>query len=402
MLLSRGGMAADDAEALGADLAAHGTTLAVETCDVADFDALSALFDRLRADGRDPRTVVHCAGIAEPVAVEAMTPATLAQDMAAKTVGARNLARLIDPADPAVLALFSSGAGVWGSGLLAGYGAANAYLDAFAHRLRADGIPATAVAWGAWAGEGMGADEVGRELRRRGIVGMAPERAVRELHRALGNDATTTVVAHIDWPAFFEAFAVRRPSRLLEELSGVAATQTARPAVELIDGLADMPARQRAKVLRRTVLQHAAAALGYTDTAPLTADATFQELGFDSIALVQTVRRLSEATGAQLPTTVIFDHPTPQRLAEHLDSLITARRPAAAGTDRVGDLADWLRGLEPGGAEHAEAVRRLTDLIGAPTGTGNGAAENNGAAADFTGLSDDELFDFVDDELGLS
>ncbi|MBF6352991.1 SDR family NAD(P)-dependent oxidoreductase [Nocardia higoensis] len=399
VLVSRGGMTPQDAAALSAELAGTGATLAVETCDVVDFDAMTDLFDRIRAEGRTVRTVVHCAGIASPVAVDAMTPATLARDMAAKAVGADNLARLVDPEQLDALVLFSSGAGVWGSGMLAGYGAANAYLDAFAGLLRARGIPATAVAWGAWAGAGMGADDVGRELRRRGVVGMAPERAVRELHRAVGNAETAPVIAHIDWPAFGEAFTARRASRFLDEMTAAsAATSGVQPDVEVLAGLVDMPARQRRKVLRRTVLQHAATALGYDDPTKLSADATFQELGMDSIALVQTVRRLSEATGVRLPTTAIFDHPTPQRLADHLDTEIGARRSDAGDVDRLGDLEQWFRGLDPGSAEYAAALERLTGLVGGIAGP----TEQNLTATDFADLSDDELFDYVDDELGLS
>ena len=46
---------------------------------------------------------------------------------------------------------FSSAAALVGSPGQGAYAAANSWLDAFAHWRRAQGLPGTAIAWGAWA-----------------------------------------------------------------------------------------------------------------------------------------------------------------------------------------------------------------------------------------------------------
>ncbi|WP_307821848.1 acyl carrier protein, partial [Streptomyces coffeae] len=51
-------------------------------------------------------------------------------------------------------------------------------------------------------------------------------------------------------------------------------------------------------------------------------DQSFKDAGFDSIAAVQLCNRLNDVTNLSLPDTVVFDHPTPLALAEHLFTLL--------------------------------------------------------------------------------
>ncbi|MEU5022315.1 type I polyketide synthase, partial [Streptomyces angustmyceticus] len=51
-------------------------------------------------------------------------------------------------------------------------------------------------------------------------------------------------------------------------------------------------------------------------------DQSFKDAGFDSIAAVQLCNRLNDVTGLSLPDTLVFDHPTPLALAEHLFTLL--------------------------------------------------------------------------------
>ena len=63
--------------------------------------------------------------------------------------------------------LFSSAAALVGSPGQGSYAAANSWLDAFANWRRSQGLPCTAIAWGAWAqiGKGQGlAEEAGMAI----------------------------------------------------------------------------------------------------------------------------------------------------------------------------------------------------------------------------------------------
>ncbi|MEV0570883.1 beta-ketoacyl synthase N-terminal-like domain-containing protein, partial [Dactylosporangium sp. NPDC050588] len=224
--------------------------------------------------------------------------------------------------------LFSSFAGSVGSAGQGNYAAANAALDAIAAERRAAGLPGVSIAWGPWAGDGMAGDLVDRH-RRGGVRPMHPATAVTALART-GADATL-VVADIDWDTFGPAFTASRPAPLIDGLAPVKAPASERH-------FADVPDGELAGHLLDLVRGHAATVLGHADAAAIHRDRAFRDLGLDSLTAVEFRNALTAATGVTLPTTVVFDHPTPESLAGLLLAQITGAR--ATDTVRAAVPAD--------------------------------------------------------------
>ncbi|MCX5380981.1 type I polyketide synthase [Streptomyces sp. NBC_00091] len=407
VLTSRRGLDAPGAAELVAELAESGVTASVAACDVADRDAVAKLLVE-----HPVSAVFHAAGVLDDGVLDGLTPERLATVLGPKADAARHLHELAAEMGLALSAfvLFSSFAGTVGGAGQGNYAAANAYLDALAEQRRADGLPATSIAWGAWGDSGLatGSDAVTARMRRGGLLPMAPDLAIAALQQALDRDETTLVVAGVDWERFAAAFVTGRPSPLL---TGVPEVRTVLAALEdgratgtsLRDTLPGLPAEAQERALLDLVRTHVAAVLGHGTPHEVATGRAFREAGFDSLTAVELRNRLSTATGLPLPATVVFDHPNPAALAEHLRSELCGNG-GADGPSALEEFARFERALtrvEPGTGDHTKIMQRLQALL-AQGQEAAGHPDRAAGADQYEAATDDELFGLLGEKFGIS
>ncbi|MEU5980606.1 type I polyketide synthase, partial [Streptomyces sp. NPDC047315] len=339
VLLGRRGPDAPQAAALRDELTAAGARVTVAACDVADREQLHGVIRQVRADGAEIRVVVHAAGVGWTGALAEVPPADFRQTMAAKALGALHLDAAFDGADLDAFVLFSSIAGIWGSGGQGAYAAANAFLDALARHRRDRGLAATSVAWGAWAGDGMAEGDAAVRLGRRGITTMPADRAVAALQQTLDRGETTSTVADVDWSRFAPTYRMVRDNRLFDDIPEVRKALAAEQVdgdendggdSALIERLRSLDDAEQRRELLDVVRAAAADVLGHAHASDVHEDRAFRDLGFDSLTAVELRDGLHAATGLRLPATLVFDHPTPRGLAQHLWTVAFDRHPTAS------------------------------------------------------------------------
>ncbi|MEV6921053.1 type I polyketide synthase [Amycolatopsis sp. NPDC051106] len=387
VLLSRQGEHAPGAAELTGELSALGTKVTVAACDVSDRDALRELLAELPP----VNAVVHTAGAVDVERpITALTLADFAELAEAKVRGARNLDELCGDVDAFVL--FSSGAGVWGNAGQAGYAAANAFLDALAQQRRDRGLPATSIAWGAWAGGGMVDENVGAQLERRGVPMMRPELAVTAIRPSVDTGGPTSVVADIDWAKFTPLYTAARHRPLLRELPEAQQESPVDSDGELAKRLRAASENERERVVLDLVRAEAATVLGFPGRDAVRPTQTLKELGFDSLTALDLRNRLGAATGLKLPATLVFDYPTPAAVAQHvLEGLFVTD----TATDELDRIEAELAALP------AELVAaRLRKLLWKWDDTGDDPGDDDGLELDTA--TDDEMFAAIDRELGIS
>jgi polyketide synthase 12 len=130
---------------------------------------------------------------------------------------------------------------------------------------------------------------------------------------------------------------------------------------------------------------------------------TFRELGFDSLTAVELRNRLSTATGIRLSGTIVFDYPTPVALGEFIGKELGGSRdddaavlPAFSGLEKIEASLKEILASE---SARNRVAARLKDVLAAldPAGQAAGAP----AAEEIKEASDDAIFDFIDNQLGI-
>ncbi|GAA4254347.1 type I polyketide synthase [Dactylosporangium darangshiense] len=384
-LVSRRGPDAPGAAELVSELADLGATAVVSACDAGDRGQLEALLAEVTAE-RPLGAVVHAAGVLRDATIANLSADDVEAVLAAKVDPAWHLHELTAGYEHLThFVLYSSITANIGNAGQGNYAAANGFLDALAAHRRALGLPATSVNWGLWqTGAGMTGHLTDLDRQRMGRAGIGPlesGQALRLLSQALGGTAANVTVTNLN-PA------AAAPPAILTGL--IRPRRRAAPTVRATNDLTDPQA------LLDLVRAETAAVLGHADGRTIEIERGFLDSGFDSLTAIELRNRLGGATALRLPATLVFDYPTPAALAEYLrERLAPSGPPLLAELDRLEAGLGAVLGDADARARVAARLQEIVARLDAAAGGDDAVAER------LTDASDDEIFAFIDNELGI-
>ncbi len=266
---------------------AIGADVAVECGDIAQAGTAQRLVAAATATGLQLRGVLHAAAVIEDGTLTTITDELIERDWAPKVYGAWNLhsATAKQPLD--WFCSFSSAAALVGSPGQGAYAAANSWLDAFTHWRRAQGLPATAIAWGAWA-------QIGRAtaLADGAEVAIAPDEGAYAFEALLRHDRAYTGYASFMGSPWLTAFAQHSPFAEAFRSTGQNPAGTSKLRAELNElPLDEWPTR-----LRRLISDQVSLILRRS----IDPDRPLSEYGLDSLGALELRTRIETETGIRI------------------------------------------------------------------------------------------------------
>ncbi|ORW02254.1 sulfolipid-1 biosynthesis phthioceranic/hydroxyphthioceranic acid synthase [Mycobacterium kyorinense] len=289
---------------------ALGADVVVENGDIAEAGTAQRLVAAATATGLPVRGVLHLAAVIEDATLTNITDELVERDWAPKVYGAWNVhtATRDQPLD--WFCSFSSAAALVGAPGQGAYAAANSWLDAFTRWRRAQGLPATAIAWGAWA-------EIGRasDLAEGGGVAIAPDEGAYALEALLRHDRAYSGYAPITGAPWLAAFAERSPFAEAFRSTGQNAAGTSKFLAELDE----LPPEEWPTRLRRLISDQVSLILRRS----IDPDRPLPEYGLDSLGALELRTRIETETGIRINPADLTTIGTIRGLAELLREKLT-------------------------------------------------------------------------------
>lgn len=367
LLVGRSGAGSRAAREMVRQIEQAGATVEIIKADVADPDEVARLFETVKAEHAPLRGIVHAAGVLDDGILSEQSGRRFAHVMAPKVAGSWNLHESCKDLALDFFVCFSSAAALLGSPGQGNYAAANAFMDALAHHRRALGLAGLSINWGPWEATGMAAEVSERDQERwaaRGVRPLDAEVALAALDELLQQHTAQAAVLSVNWshlhrpsapdagPPFLEAFlqpSVQEP----DQRSAFA------------ERFQSAPAKERRQLLLDFVRTQAARVLGLSEPDQIGPRQRLFDLGIDSLMALELKNCLESGLGQPLRSTVVFDYPTVEALAEHLAGEVL--RPAAepgARPDAAEPAPDGLDRLSEAEAEALliEELEKMDEL----------------------------------------
>jgi acyl carrier protein len=290
-----------------------GADIVVECGDITAAGTADRLVAAATATGLPLRGVLHAAAVVEDAILTNITDELVERDWAPKVYGAWHLhqATASQPLD--WFCSFSSAAALVGSPGQGAYAAANSWLDAFMYWRRAQGLPASTIAWGAWAQIGRGT------ALAEGDAAILPDEGAFAFESMLRYDRVYTGYAPILGTPWLTAFAQRSPFASAFKSAGQSSTEGRRLRAEL----AELPREEWPTHLRRLIAEQ----VGLILRRAIDPDRPLSEYGLDSLGNLELRTRLEAETGIRITSMGIS---TVRALAESLCDTLAADEVAAA------------------------------------------------------------------------
>jgi malonyl CoA-acyl carrier protein transacylase len=314
------------------ELQEAGAQVLVLCGDISQKEDVTKIFKEIEASSPRLRGIIHAAGVLDDGLLQQMSWEQFTRVMAPKVQGAWHLHHLTKNQPLDFFVCFSSIASLLGSPGQGNYAAANAFMDALAHRRRKMGLPGLSINWGSWGKAGMAASLGSQHQNRmstQGISPISPERGLQVLANLLTQDSTQVAVLPVNWPKFIQQFTLNKTPLLLSEIVAQerprleAETPPSKEKSELLKRLKQAQPSDYQEILVESIGKQVSKVLGLNPSQFLDPQQPLSELGLDSLIAIELRNNIEAILDVSLPIVNLLQGSSISQLVSEIYSLLT-------------------------------------------------------------------------------
>jgi acyl transferase domain-containing protein/NAD(P)-dependent dehydrogenase (short-subunit alcohol dehydrogenase family) len=322
VLVSRSGGKAAGMDEVRSDLESRGAKVEILSVDVSDASQVRELIGKCHNASSPLRGVIHGAMVLDDAMMSDLSEESFRRVFQPKVAGALHLADALGTEENLdFLIFYSSISALIGNRGQTSYIAANAMLDGAAHALRARGIPAISINWGALSETGVVArdEHLGRMLTAGGITGLDNRTAMAALEQVIRLSRPQIGAFIVDWAKWAEGNSPLADDPRFRDLVARAAGGGDDVGSRFRAELADASREQRLRAIEEHLQDVLAATLKMAkDTVPL--DRKLNEMGVDSLLVLELSLGINERIGVNFSAMEFLKGPNLQQLAAMAES----------------------------------------------------------------------------------
>ena len=370
VLAGRSGASKPEAQEAVKQLEASGVKVLTVKADVSLREDVAVMLEDIRTAMPPLKGIIHAAGVLDDGMLRQQTDERFQRVIAPKAEGAWHLHTLTLNMPLDFFVCFSSMTSLFGATAQGNYAAANAFMDGLVHYRQATGLPGLSINWGPWAEAGMAATLTKRDQQRiikQGLTSILPEQGLQIFGELLQkfhfctppmqNMAQIGVIP-IHWPKFMQHLFKRVKLPFFEAFI-LPETQGTVSESKLLRQLEAAEIAERRDLLIAHIRYLAAKVLDLNDPERIGLHQRLFDLGIDSLMAVDLKNRLESDLGCTLRTTLVFDYPMVEAIADHLigDVLSALFSDSDTASGKTKQEADTLKSeLEDISEAEAEAM----------------------------------------------
>jgi acyl carrier protein len=305
------------------------------------------LRNHIREGGRPVRGIVHAAGTVDDQLLVNMSESDFTKVIAPKITGTCVLHDALKDHDLEFFVMFGSAGSIIASPGQGAYAAANAFLDAFAHYRRTQGLAGLTIGWGPWSVGMVEELKLEKSYGQRGIEIITPAAGARILDRLINQKTHHVIAISADWQ---RARSVGLSGQLPLMFSELGTAETApdhtHSKSSVVDFLSRCPEADRFDVVANQVQQTVAAVFDLAVT-EIGCDDILNDIGLDSMMAMDFRGRINAMFAIDLPVLELLRGVSVNSLATRIlaeleiaspdQATVTDHRPEPTAADNAVD-----------------------------------------------------------------